>query len=112
MVLKKQEYEKEIERLSSLDQNGTVAHSFPPQAGTSSANKRRIASDDETDSNATDDEAPPVVKRSKPIPIELSSDSDTDTEDHVPIVARSKPIHSKRLELLGIPPQHEPTAGQ
>ncbi|CAO3694498.1 unnamed protein product [Umbelopsis ramanniana] len=112
MVLKKQEYEKEIERLSSLDQNGTVAHSFAPQAGTSSANKRRIASDDETDSNATDDEASPLVKRSKQLLIELSSDSDTDTEDHVPVVARSKPIHSKRLELLGIPPQHEPTAGQ
>ncbi|KAH8553119.1 hypothetical protein BGW37DRAFT_488483 [Umbelopsis sp. PMI_123] len=113
MVLKKQEHEKEIERLSNLSQNGGVANAYPPQVGSSSATKRRIASDDETDSNATDDEVPtPVIKKSKPIPIELSSDSDTDAEDHVPIVARSKPIHPKRLELLGIPPPHEPTAGQ
>lgn len=109
MVLKKQEYEREIAHLKARSHGG-MAVASTSVAGPSSS-KRRIASDDdETDSNATDDEAPPAPKKNKPVAIEILSDSDNDAEeDDVPIVGRSKPIRQKRLEILGMPPQHEPT---
>lgn len=109
MVLKKQEYEREIVHLKARSHGG-MAGASTSVAGPSSS-KRRIASDDdETDSNATDDEAPPAPKKNKPVAIEILSDSDNDAEeDDVPIVGRSKPIRPKRLEILGMPPQHEPT---
>jgi len=103
MVLRKQDYEREIEQLKAA---GNTSVGMPGPS--SSSSKRRIApaDDDETDSNATDDEAPTATKKIKPVAIELSSDSDTDDEGgHIPIVGRSKPIHPKRLELFGIAPQ-------
>ncbi|KAJ2961130.1 hypothetical protein NQZ79_g3649 [Umbelopsis isabellina] len=110
MVEKKQDLEKEIRRLKqqSTSNNGDEATSAT--IASSSLGKRRIMSDDETDINETDDESITVPKKTKPEPIELSSDSDTDNgEEYIPIVSRNRSVHPKRLELLGLPPQHEAT---
>lgn len=111
MVDKKHDLEKDIRRLKRQITSTTNEDEATTAAvGSSSLGKRRIMSDDETDINETDDEAITVPKKTKPEPIELSSDSDTDNgEEYIPIVSRNRSVHSKRLELLGIPPQHEAT---
>jgi hypothetical protein len=110
MVQKKQELEKEIRRLQQQTTSSNGDQATSAAIGSSSIGKRRIMSDDETDINDTDDEAITVPKKPRPEPIELSSDSDTDNgEEYIPIVSRNRSVHPKRLELLGIPPQHEAT---